>query len=95
MAVAVKAALKNRNGIWFGWSGEVSESPIPSRRSIDVKKVTYVLIDLSKNDVQEYYNGLANSVLWPILHYRGDLQEYSQRGRAAAISGSTACSPTG
>ena len=25
MAVAVKAALKNRNGMWFGWSGKVSE----------------------------------------------------------------------
>ena len=50
-------------------------------------------MDLSKNDVQEYYNGLANSVLWPILHYRGDLQEYSQAD-APATSGSTACSPT-
>ena len=25
MAVAVKAALKNRNGMWFGWSGKVAE----------------------------------------------------------------------
>ena len=22
LAVAVKAALKNRNGLWFGWSGK-------------------------------------------------------------------------
>jgi trehalose 6-phosphate synthase len=78
MAVAVKAALKNRNGIWFGWSGEVTEEPNVEPKAVEVKKVTYVLMDLSKNDVQEYYNGLANSVLWPILHYRGDLQEYSQ-----------------
>ena len=27
MAVAVKAALKNRNGMWFGWSGKVAEQP--------------------------------------------------------------------
>ena len=45
---------------------------------VEVNKITYVLIDLSKNDIQEYYNGLANSVLWPILHYRVDLQEYSR-----------------
>ena len=25
MAVAVKAALKNREGVWFGWSGNVSD----------------------------------------------------------------------
>ena len=28
MAVAVKAALKNRRGMWFGWSGKVSEESV-------------------------------------------------------------------
>ena len=78
MAVAVKAALKNRKGMWFGWSGKVAEGPAESPQAVDVNKVTYVLIDLSKSDIQEYYNGLANSVLWPILHYRVDLQEFSR-----------------
>ena len=85
MAVAVKAALKNRKGLWFGWSGKVSEEPDAKPQMIDVKKVTYVLVDLSKNDVQEYYNGLANSVLWPILHYRGDLQEYTRADASGYI----------
>src|SRR5664279_5871144 len=76
MAVAVKAALKNRTGMWFGWSGKVTDET-SNVSAVEVNKVTYVLIDLSKNDIQEYYNGLANSVLWPILHYRVDLQEYS------------------
>ena len=78
MAVAVKAALKNRNGMWFGWSGKVTDEPVGEPHVVEVNKVAYVLIDLSKNDIQEYYNGLANSVLWPILHYRVDLQEYSR-----------------
>jgi trehalose 6-phosphate synthase len=78
MAVAVKAALKNRDGLWFGWSGKVSDDTDSEPRIVDVNKITYVLIDLSTNDIQEYYNGLANSVLWPILHYRVDLQEYSR-----------------
>ena len=78
MAVAVKAALKNCDGMWFGWSGAVTDEPTGEPRTVEVNKVTYVLIDLSKTDIQEYYNGLANSVLWPILHYRVDLQEYSR-----------------
>ena len=78
MAVAVKAALKNRDGLWFGWSGNVTDEPTGEPRTVEVNKVAYVLIDLSNNDIQEYYNGLANSVLWPILHYRVDLQEYSR-----------------
>ena len=43
-----------------------------------IGNITYGLIDLSTQDFQEYYSGLANRVLWPILHYRVDLQEYSR-----------------
>ncbi len=78
MALAVKAGLKNRDGMWFGWSGAVTDEPTGEPRIVEVNKVTYVLIDLSKTDIQEYYNGLANRVLWPNLHYRVDLQEYSR-----------------
>ena len=85
MAVAVKAALKNRKGLWFGWSGNVSDDPNAEPQVSDAKKVTYVLVDLSKNDVQEYYNGLANRVLWPILHYRGDMQEFSRADASGYI----------
>ena len=41
--------------------------------------MTYVTTDLVRADYQEYYNGFANRVLWPILHYRLDLAEYSRR----------------
>jgi trehalose 6-phosphate synthase len=78
MAVAVKAALKHHDGLWFGWSGKVTEEPAAQPTSVEVNNVAYVLIDLSNDDLQEYYNGLANGVLWPILHYRVDLQKYSQ-----------------
>ena len=78
MAVAVKAALKARDGFWFGWSGKVIDEPTAQPTTVEVNNVTYVLIDLSNSDLQEYYNGLANSVLWPILHYRVDLQKYSR-----------------
>jgi len=78
MAATVKAALKNQNGMWFGWSGKVTGEPASEPRILEVNKLTYVQIELSSNDIQEYCNGLANSVLWPILHYRVDLQEYSR-----------------
>ena len=40
---------------------------------------SYVLTDLSEEDYQEFYNGFANRVLWPILHYRLDLAEFTRR----------------
>ena len=78
LAGALNAALKDRSGVWFGWSGEEVEenSGEISRQTTD--GVTTATIDLSKRDVDEYYNGYANSTLWPLFHYRLDLAEYER-----------------
>jgi trehalose 6-phosphate synthase len=78
LAVAVKAALKNRTGLWFGWSGKAEDVTDSEPRIVERNKITYVVIDISNHDFQEYYNGFANRVLWPILHYRVDLAEFSR-----------------
>jgi trehalose 6-phosphate synthase len=78
LTVAVNAALKRREGVWFGWSGKTSEEGGPPEpRIIHRRRRTIITIDLSNNDYQEYYNGFANRVLWPILHYRLDLAEFN------------------
>ncbi len=78
LAVAVHAALKNRPGVWFGWSGKVDDSPSVEATTVVRDNVTYTVVDLQTADHQEYYNGFANRVLWPILHYRVDLAEFSR-----------------
>ncbi len=78
LAVAVKAALRNRTGLWFGWSGKAKDETDSEPRIVERNRITYVVIDISTHDFQEYYNGFANRVLWPILHYRVDLAEFSR-----------------
>ena len=78
LAVAVNAALKDRPGLWFGWSGKIDDS-VTTEPTVAVRdNITYVVTDLATADYQEYYNGFANRVLWPILHYRVDLAEFSR-----------------
>jgi trehalose 6-phosphate synthase len=48
-------------------------------RTIQHGHQSYVLTDLAEEDYQEYYNGYANRMLWPILHCRLDLAEFSLR----------------
>jgi trehalose 6-phosphate synthase len=79
LEVAVNAALKDRSGIWFGWSGKTTTRTKIETRQVVHDNVTFITIDLSKEDHREYYNGFANRVLWPILHYRVDLAEFSRR----------------
>ncbi|MCG8908084.1 MULTISPECIES: alpha,alpha-trehalose-phosphate synthase (UDP-forming) [Pseudomonas] len=77
LAVAVEAAMRNRQGIWFGWSGEKAEEPGPPSM-VQRDNLQYILTDLHPQDFDEYYNGFANRVLWPILHYRVDLAEFNE-----------------
>ncbi len=76
LAGALDAALRKQGGLWFGWSGEESDKPA-SKPSTQVRdNVTFATIDLSPQDVEEYYYGYANETLWPLFHYRLDLARY-------------------
>jgi len=69
LAVGVLAAMKHRSGLWFGWNGDTAEGDI-GEPDLHVRNgVTYATIELRATDVELYYNGHANSVLWPLFHY--------------------------
>ncbi|MBY8826942.1 alpha,alpha-trehalose-phosphate synthase (UDP-forming) [Hephaestia mangrovi] len=76
LAVALTAALRESEGIWFGWSGHAGED-----HKLDFEThagVTSGTIDLTAQEIDEYYNGYANSTLWPLFHYRLDLTEFER-----------------
>ena len=78
LEVAIRPALKRRGGVWFGWSGRIADDPGPAKTVVQ-DNTSYVTVDLRKDDYDEFYNGFANRVLWPILHYRLDLAEFTRR----------------
>src|SRR3546814_2080212 len=49
LAIAVLAALRQRGGIWFGWSGEVTSEVAPLE-TFDVGKVTFATVDLRSEE---------------------------------------------
>jgi trehalose 6-phosphate synthase len=77
LAVAVRSLLRRNTGLWFGWSGTVSQNE--GIRTVQQGGLSYVVTDLTAADYHEYHNGFANRVLWPILHYRLDLAEFLRR----------------
>ena len=79
LAVAMRAVLRRQSGIWFGWSGSVAQDAPGPAREVSHGGLTYIVTDLLQEDYDEYYNGFANRVLWPILHYRLDLAEFLRR----------------
>jgi trehalose 6-phosphate synthase len=77
LEVVLKATLRKHPCVWLGWSGKVNETP--HTETIVSGDNEYIVTDLKPEDFDEYYNGFANRVLWPIFHYRLDLAEFSRR----------------
>ena len=85
LAVAILAALRQSGGIWFGWSGQITEHDSSAPDLFDIGKLTYATLDLSQRDYDEYYHGYANRILWPVFHYRLDLADFSRRNTAGYL----------
>jgi trehalose 6-phosphate synthase len=76
LATAIRAAVRKRKAVWFGYSGDtVDGEPGPVRVQAD-GGLTRVLLDLNRDDFDGYYLQFSNRVLWPLFHYRVNLAEY-------------------
>jgi trehalose 6-phosphate synthase len=74
LAAGVLDALRQKGGLWFGWSGEVTDNTpqTPQRPTLErnVGAITLYTVDLSRQDYDQFYRGFANGTLWPVLHYQ-------------------------
>ncbi len=78
LAVALEALMERRGGVWFGWSGNISDAPGPVRLA-DSGRVRYATIDLTAEEHDRYYNEFSNSTLWPLLHSMPELMTFDRR----------------
>jgi trehalose 6-phosphate synthase len=78
-------ALEEHKGLWFGWSGKTAANPSPRPTLLQRGAVQYALMDLTTTDRQEYYSGFANRALWPTMHYRIGLSEFSRADYAGYL----------
>ena len=66
---AVRPALEERGGLWYGWSGRAigkQASTTPTVTSVGPFQVA--ALDLSQNQAQLFYTVFSNQTLWPMLH---------------------------
>jgi len=58
------AALRDRKGVWIGWSGETGPPNAPDEH----QGVRLRAIELDGADIQDFYLGFSNATLWPLYH---------------------------
>jgi trehalose 6-phosphate synthase/phosphatase len=71
LATGMRPFHEASNGLWIGWPGDVSQFSDEERARIDtaLHERGIVPVHLSKEQVDLYYHGFSNRVLWPLFHY--------------------------
>lgn len=79
LAVGVADALAERGGLWLGASDEHRDTAPGDEPLIHLERLGRIetaALSLPREAYSLYYNGYANSTLWPLFHYRLDLVDH-------------------
>lgn len=64
LASALDDAIRRRRGSWIAWTG-VSDVIQPAETGLDYPITS---VELTDREVEHYYGGFSNRVLWPLCH---------------------------
>lgn len=77
LVTALGPVLRDRGGIWIGWSGLPDDEQGEVEHLLDGSSASagYALrsVPLTAEELELYYYGFANEILWPLFH---DLQSH-------------------
>jgi trehalose 6-phosphate synthase/phosphatase len=64
-------AHEDSRGVWLGWPGELRRLTGGQRQHLEESfaEQRIVPIYLTRSEVREFYEEVANGVLWPVFHY--------------------------
>jgi len=73
LVTALDPILSTRGGLWIGWNGMVGrtrqvEKKVKVKEGKNETGYELKFINLTKQDVKNYYHGFSNRTLWPLFH---------------------------
>ena len=73
LVTAMAPVLRNRGGLWIGWSGATDDADIEGLIPEASRQTGYSLhlVPLTREELDDYYYGFSNEIIWPLFH---DLQ---------------------
>lgn len=70
LATGLGSIYKQNNNLWIGWPGlEITDENDRQKVTGQLKELSLVPVFLSQEEINQYYEGFSNSVLWPVFHY--------------------------
>jgi alpha,alpha-trehalose-phosphate synthase [UDP-forming] len=70
LVTALAPVLRRHGGTWIGWPGRAVDDVGKLERRLNPASAPYRLvpIGLSEQEVERFYGGFANQVVWPLFH---------------------------
>jgi trehalose 6-phosphate synthase/phosphatase len=71
LATGLAGVHESGGSLWIGWPGHSERLADQDKRSLDraYRRHNVRPVELSANEVERYYEGFCNGVLWPLFHY--------------------------
>src|SRR6056297_1271465 len=73
LATALLPVLKKHGGVWVSMKSD-DDAPERQPYPADAPDFTIRRVPMSETERHNYYEGMANSVLWPVSHYLRHLE---------------------
>jgi trehalose 6-phosphate synthase/phosphatase len=85
LATGLRSWHEGSSSTWIGWPGDVTRFTPAQRTTLDaeLRAADLVPVHLSAHEIERYYEGFANQVLWPLCHYLVDRIPIDASGWAA------------
>ncbi len=72
LATGMKSIHQNSESVWIGWAGIASDD-LDAATEMKIKELSEkekcIPVSLSEQELEEYYYGFSNRILWPLFHY--------------------------
>ncbi len=78
LASALAGVKQNLSFKWVGWPGaDVPGSDQPKVKTMLEKENGFTPVFLDQTQIEQFYNGFCNSVIWPLFHYLPNFVDFS------------------
>ena len=81
LATGMKTVHEHEDSLWVGWPGIGIDEIAPNAwapLAQDLEENNYAPVLLDKEEVDNFYYGLANKCLWPLFHYFLEIATFSE-----------------
>ncbi len=71
LATGLRGHHDKSDSLWVGWPGETAGLDEAQKKELETKldELRCLSVHLSAEEVERYYDGFSNAILWPLFHY--------------------------